>query len=90
MRNDDYRNDPKRLLPISDAKALGLGIETQRELEKLFRDNPGLAPPVLKIGGRNYIIAEDRDRFRNALIERALRETMNVHACAPAPLGAEA
>jgi hypothetical protein len=87
----DSRRDPKRLLPLSDVKALGFGVETQRELEKIFRDYPDIAPPILKISGRNYIVAADRDRCRDALIEHALREAceekQRSRAALEAPVG---
>lgn len=65
--------DPKNLLPIADPRRLGLGVETPQQLEKLFRDNPP-APPILKIGGKRFVVEADRDAFRDRLIEMALRE----------------
>ncbi len=65
--------DPRNLLPIADPKPLGLGVETPRQLEELFKANPP-APPILKIGNKNFILEADRDAFRDRLIEKALRE----------------
>jgi hypothetical protein len=72
MRKQDG-NDPQRLLPLSEIKNLGLGVESLRELERLFQLYPP-APPILKIGGRNFIIAAERDAFRDRLIGQALQE----------------
>ncbi len=65
--------DPRNLLPLADPRTLGLGVETQQQLEALFRANPP-APPILKIAGKNCILEGDRDAFRERLIEAALRD----------------
>ncbi|CAJ0869703.1 hypothetical protein AMST5_02161 [freshwater sediment metagenome] len=65
--------DPMNLLPIADPRPLGLGVTTPAQLETLFRAHPP-APPILKIGGKNFILEKDRDEFRAKLIEAALRE----------------
>jgi hypothetical protein len=66
-------NDPGRLLPLTNAMALGIGVETVAQVYELAkRDKP--FPKILKIHGKNYIVARDRDTFRDQLISDALRE----------------
>ncbi len=64
--------DPKRLIPLSRPRELGLGLDDPNAVFRLMQSDPRF-PPVLKIHGRNYVLAGDRDRYRDQLIEEALR-----------------
>jgi hypothetical protein len=66
-------NDPRRLLPLAKPLALGLGVETVDQLHELIRRDNRF-PPILKIGGKNYVLAGDRDVYREQLISDALKE----------------
>jgi hypothetical protein len=66
-------SDPKRLIPLSRPKDLGLGLDTPNDVFRIMKSDPRF-PPVYKIRGKNFIIASDRDRYRNELIAEALRE----------------
>jgi hypothetical protein len=68
-------HDPRRLLPMEKPRETGLGAETTAQLYAMARSDPRF-PPILKIRGKNYIIAADRDRYREQLISDALREAV--------------
>jgi len=66
-------DDPKRLLPLARPRGLGLGVDTAGELNRLISDDADF-PPIYKIHGKNFILACDRDAYRDRLIADALRD----------------
>jgi hypothetical protein len=66
--------DPKRLIPLSRPKDLGLGLDTPNDVFRIMKSDPRF-PPVYKIHGKNYVLAGDRDAYRDQLIAEALRQS---------------
>lgn len=66
-------NDPGQFIPLNKPRELGLGSETDGELDYLVKTDVRF-PQIYKIRNKNFIIAADRDRYRAQLIADALRE----------------